>query len=149
MTPPPADKPGRPGPRKIILVAVATLLALCGIGAGVVAYVRHSQAQEIAPVREASDTYLRHLEAGEYDAAYAQLCGNTRASYTRTSFAAAASGKSKLASHTLTSVDLLTVNRVTGGSVTARLTYANGSTATRTLLLAKESGTWKVCDVGF
>ncbi|GEM_PF-1329620 len=147
MTSVPAPQGQDRSSRKKLLVALIAALALCATGSAVGGYFLYQDiATKTAEVRDAADGYLHHLEAGEYSLAYGQLCSSTRESYSAAAFAARMAKQTRLSSHTFTGSQISTVNGVSTGHVDARLTFADGTEARPTILLAKESSGWKVCN---
>lgn len=146
----PAPQPPRPQGRstlKIVLIVVGAVLTLCCVGGIVGGYFLYQGVSEAtAPVRGAANDYLADVEAARYDAAYDRLCADTRRRITRQEFAATLAGETpKPVEHSLSGFNISTVNGVTTGSVTAVVTYDDGSKRSHSVELVKEGDAWKVC----
>ncbi|WP_432835498.1 Rv0361 family membrane protein [Dactylosporangium sp. CA-092794] len=128
---------------KIIIFSVlGFVLVCCGGGAAAVFFFVNAGLKE--PKAAAGD-FLTALEGGNNQAAYQMLCDSARESYGPETFA------SFVEQHAPASHDLGfggSYSNTDGNetaSITASITYKNGSKDSRTLPMTKEGGAWKVC----
>lgn len=129
-----------------MLIIVGIVALLCCGGAGVGGYfLFKGVANAVVPARNSVDTFLDHLQAGETDAAYGELCGQARAQFSQQQFAALVDNRPRIAKHSITSTMVNTMNGRESATVGASLTYTDGSTDSHTFDLVKESGAWLVC----
>jgi hypothetical protein len=146
--PPPPPPPRRSHTVRTVLIAVGVAVALCCAGGSVAGYFIFRAVKNgigsVGAARSTADTFLTHLEKGETDAAYDQLCRATRQIYTRERFADTVAAAPRWSSHSITGVHVSTINGSTRGTVQARLAYTDGSTTVRLLPLVPEGG-WRIC----
>jgi hypothetical protein len=128
----------------LIIAGIAGVLCCGGLvagGFGLYKAIDHAT----RPERDAANTFLRDLEAGNTGGAYDHLCARLREQYTRDDFAVYVNGRPKLQRHKIIGVSINNSDGVTTGSVNSTLHYADGSSGMRRLTLVKESGAWRVC----
>jgi hypothetical protein len=140
--------PQRRSTTKIVLLVVGAVLAVCCVG-GVVGVVGglflERTTTSAAGVKASVNTFVDHLQAGEYDAAYDSLCTSTRESFTVTQFTAIAAGRPRPVAHSVTDVNVSNINDHVSASATATLKFADGSSESHLFPLEREQGAWKVC----
>jgi hypothetical protein len=146
FTPPPPARRRGWSTGKTVLVIVLCVVAVCCVAGSIGGYaIYRGVAKASAPEREAANTYLRHLEAEEYDAAYDSLCPETQGQYTREQFRSMVSGSNRPTSHKITGFRVNNFNGHTSGSVTVQVTTSAGTSQVHTLQLDEDSDGWKVC----
>jgi hypothetical protein len=143
--PAPAPPPRRSNTTRIVLIIVGVLLVLCCGGVAVAAFAFRSIQQSTAPVQDSVDGFLKHLQADETDAAYADLCTSTKARYSQSEFATTVHNRPRLASYSIVNTNVSNVNGKVSGQVTARLSYADGSSEPHLFPLVKEGDAWRIC----
>jgi hypothetical protein len=142
----PQPPPKRGNTTKIVLIVVGVVLLLCCGGAAVGGFALYrGVSQATGPVLASTNAFLGHLEAGENDAAYDGLCTSTRARFTRAQFDQIIAGRPRLTRHTVTGVNVSTVNGTATGVVNATIGYSDGSSDNHQFELTKNGGAWKVC----
>ena len=117
---------------------VLTMLGVAGLVLVIVLYWR----SEISPVTGAVDRYADALAADDIDGAYGQLCGDSRARYSRDGFAELVHGRKRVRSHEITGFELTNGS----GTVDVKFKYVDGSSDVRTLYVTDESGQYQVCE---
>jgi len=128
-----------------VLIVVGALLVLCCGGVAVAAFAFRSIAQSTAPVQDTVSDFLKHVQADETDAAYADLCTATQQRYSQSDFATTVHNRPKLTSYTIVNTNVSNVNGKVSGQVTARLTYTDGSSEPHLFPLVKEGDAWRIC----
>lgn len=126
-----------------LVIATSALLALYGFAAAINAYNLH---QANGPMRDATNTFLRQIESGEYDVAYDSMCASARPDVGRAEFASRVGGPPTLADHQILATSLTTFKH--GGpryEVRVRLRYSDTSSQTRTIRVIQDGRTWQVC----
>ena len=142
--------PGPPPPRRsnttrIVLIIVGVVLVLCCGGVAVATFAFRSIAQSTGPVQDTVSDFLKHVQADETDAAYADLCTATQQRYSQSDFATTVHNRPKLTSYTIVNTNVSNVNGKVSGQVTARLTYTDGSSEPHLFPLVKEGDAWRIC----
>ncbi|MEH0972368.1 DUF4878 domain-containing protein [Micromonospora sp. CPCC 205546] len=131
---------------RTVLIVVGVVAVLCCGGAGIGGFFLYKGVKGATdPARQAAESFVSHLEAGDPDAAYELLCGDTRGGYTREAFAQGVAQQPKIQSHKVDGVNVSSVNGRTSATVNMALTLDSGFTDRHTFLLVKEEGAWKVC----
>ena len=150
--PPPASLPPSPvtqqptrNTKKIVLVIVGVVAALClvcaGVGYGIFRYVTNST----QPQRDAVHAFLRNLENGDVSGAYDELCASTRGEYSEDEFTRVVAGQPRLSSHEIVAFEFNSVNGATTGTVTATLNFVDGSTERHVFDMTLDDDGWHVC----
>ena len=99
------------------------------------------------PIQNTANSFLDDLEDGEYDRAYDQLCASAKRQVTAEEFAQAMNTLPKITNHKITGVSINTTNGRTTGTVQVKLTREVLGQTEQTMQLAKEDGSWKVCQI--
>ncbi|SCG40542.1 protein of unknown function [Micromonospora echinaurantiaca] len=129
-----------------MLIVVGVVLVLCCGGAGVGGFFLYKGVKGATdPARQAAESFVTDLEAGDTDGAYGQLCSQTRGRYARDAFARGVAQQPKIRGHKVNGVNVSTVNGRTSATVNMALTLDSGFTDQHTFLLVKEDGAWRVC----
>lgn len=143
--PAPPARPRRTA-RTIIIVVVVVLL-LCCVGGSVGGFwLYRTVSGAVAPVSDATSTYLDAVRRGDNETAYAQLCSSMRNRMTEQDFTRLAATQPKLADYDINGVAVNTTNGRTTGTTTVRLSYADGTKRTQVYTLVKEDGVFRVCE---
>jgi len=141
--PPPPEKKRT---TTVVLIVVGVLAALCCGGAVIGGFVlAKSVTKAIGPVREAADSFLGDLEAGDTSTAYAALCSPARTEFTPAQFEQVLAARPKITEHKIASVNVGDFNGKVTGTVGAQLRYADGSSELQQFRLTKEGDSWHVC----
>ena len=141
----PESRRGAHTTRNIILIVSAVAVLCCGgLVVGGVGLFR-SIATSVGPVHAAVNDFLTDLENGNTDAAYGRLCSATRAQFSGSRFAEVVGARPTITRHTIVNTSVNNYNGEVSASVTAALTYADGSADNHTFQLLKESGAWRIC----
>jgi hypothetical protein len=131
---------------RTVLIVVGVVVVLCCGGAGIGGFFLYKGAKgAAAPARQAAESFVSQLEAGDADAAYGQLCSDTRGTYTRDAFVQGVAKQPKIRGHKVNAVNARSFNDRGVAMVYMTLTLDNGSTDQHILALMKEDGAWKVC----
>ncbi|MEU2663161.1 hypothetical protein [Micromonospora sp. NPDC007220] len=131
---------------RTVLIVVGVVVVLCCGGAGIGGFFLFKGVKGATdPARQAAESFVSHLEAGDPDAAYELLCGDTRGGYTREAFAQGVAQQPRIHSHKVNGVNVSSVNGRTSATVNMALTLGSGFTNQHTFRLVKEDGAWKVC----
>ncbi len=117
---------------------VLTVLVMAGLVLVIVLYWR----SEISPVTGAVDRYADALADDDLDAAYGQLCADSRARFGRDGFAELIHERKRVRSHEITGFELSDGS----GTVDVKFRYVDGSSDVRTLYVTDESGRYQVCE---
>ena len=141
----PTPPPRRSNTTRIVLIIVGVLALLCCCGVVVATFAFRSIQQSTAPVQDTVDVFLKHLQADETDAAYTNLCSSTQARYSASEFATTVHNRPKLASYSIVNTNVANVNGKVSGQVTAKLTYADGSSEPHLFPLVKDGDAWRIC----
>ncbi|MBO0867867.1 MAG: hypothetical protein J2P15_04825 [Micromonosporaceae bacterium] len=142
LQPPPKNK----HTLRTVLIIVGVVLVVCcagGIAGGYAIYRGVNAAT--GPARDTVNTFLGDLEGGNTAGAYAYLCGSTRQKYTTDAFTAVLGQRPKLVSHSITGTSVNNVNGTVSASVSARLSFVDGSSDLHVFILNKEGGGWRIC----
>ncbi|MDO3701739.1 DUF4878 domain-containing protein [Micromonospora sp. C28SCA-DRY-2] len=143
---PQAPQPPQRRTLRTVLIVVGVVLVLCCGGAGIGGFFLYKGVKGATdPARQAAESFVTELEAGNADAAYGQLCGDTRDRYPRDVFAQGVARQPKIRGHKVNGVNVSTVNGRTSARVTMALTLDSGFTDQHMFTLVKEDGVWKVC----
>jgi hypothetical protein len=132
--------------RRTLLIVVGAVLVLCcagGVVGGFALY--HGVGQTTGPAKDATDGFLRDIEAARYVSAYDRLCGRAKAAATEAQFEASERLKAPIRSHKITGIEVSTVNGEQTALVTAALTEGTGSVATHVIPVIVDGGVWRVC----
>jgi len=125
------------------VVMATAVLVVFGTGAAMNAYRIH---QANGPMRDATNTFLRQIESGEYDAAYDSMCARAWQDDGRADFASRVGGRPTLADHQILATSLTTFrHHGPRYEVRVRLRYSDTSSQTLTIPVIQEGRTWKVC----
>ncbi|MEV0267920.1 hypothetical protein AB0H43_04020 [Hamadaea sp. NPDC050747] len=145
---PPAKKGFFTLPRVLITVGIVLVLCCGGVAFGVYKLV-DTVSDAVAPARDAAVAFLDEVEDGDDAGAYALLCDDVQQMMSPSQFASGVEQRGRIKDHKITGVSVNTTNGVTAGTVTATLTEAGGGTRQTVIVMAKESGAWKVCSNPF
>ncbi|MEU7930438.1 MULTISPECIES: Rv0361 family membrane protein [Micromonospora] len=131
---------------RTVLIVVGVVLVLCCGGAGIGGFFLYKGVKGATdPARQAAESFVSHLEAGDPDAAYELLCGDTRAGYPREAFVQGVAKEPKIRGHKVNGVNVQSVNGRTTATVRMALQLDSGFTDQHMFMLVKEDGAWKVC----
>ncbi|MET7879216.1 DUF4878 domain-containing protein [Micromonospora profundi] len=128
----------------LIVVGVVVVLCCAGVGTGGFFLFKGIKAAT-DPARQAAESFVSELEAGDAAAAYELLCSDTRRNFTKDTFVQGVARQPQIQSHKVNGVNVSTVNGRTSGTVNMALKLDSGFTDRRAIPLVKEDGTWKVC----
>lgn len=149
LVPPP---PGPSDPKKssrstrVVVIVVTIVLALCCVGGAAGGFVLYRiLGDEIVPARQAGERYIDDMRAGDYSAAYAQLCSSTRNRLTEQEYLAAQQAPPKVTGLEVTGIHVSNINGRQQATLTVRISYDNGEVRTHGLPMVKEAGTWRPC----
>jgi hypothetical protein len=146
MTHPAPHPQRRTRTTRAVLIIVGIVLVVCCGGAIAGGFVLLKSVQNATqPARDSVDTFLNHLEAGEIDAAYEDLCTRTRGQFTAEQFAQIINNRPKIVHHSIIGTNVMNSNGRVSASVNAKIQYVDGSSDTHLFQLAKEGGAWRVC----
>ncbi|MFF5290672.1 Rv0361 family membrane protein [Paractinoplanes globisporus] len=144
--PPSPPPPPKKNTTRTVLIIVGAVLALCCCGAVVGGFALFKTAKNaVGPVQDSADAFVSDLESGNTAAAYASLCPQARSAFTAAQFDQIVGTRPKITSHDIVSAFVRNINGKTTASADAQLRYADGSSETHTLVMVKDSGTWRVC----
>jgi hypothetical protein len=132
-----ADRAGRRGVPRWVLVAVVLLL----VGAGVAGYVAY---RAVTGPADAARAWLGHLRAGDYDRAYDGLCDRLRMQTSPADFRSTFAHGERVRAYRVRGVADRARTRAEV-DVTVTLDGGPGPMDGRIVLL-REGGVWTVCD---
>lgn len=144
----PYQLPQQPKRRTLrtVLIVVGVVVVLCCGGAGIGGFFLFKGVKGATdPARQAAESFVSDLEAGDADAAYGLLCSDTRGRYARDAFGQGVAKQPKIRGHKVNGVNVSSVNGRTSATVNMALTLDSGFTDQHTFTLAKEDGAWRVC----
>ncbi|MCM0674932.1 DUF4878 domain-containing protein [Micromonospora phytophila] len=131
---------------RIVLIVVGVVVVLCCGGAGVGGFfLRKGVKGATDPARQAAESFVSDLEAGDADVAYGLLCSDTRGRFTRDVFVQGVAKQPKIRGHKVNGVNVSSVNGRTSATVSMALTLDSGFTDQHIFPLVQEDGAWKVC----
>ncbi|MFF5180364.1 hypothetical protein ACFY2Q_20250 [Micromonospora sp. NPDC000316] len=144
--PHPAPPPPKRRTLRTVLIVVGVVVVLCCGGAGVGGFFLFKGVKAATdPARQAAESFVTDLEAGDADAAYGLLCNGTRSNFTRDAFVQGVAKQPQIRSHKVNGINVQNVNGRTSATVQMALTLDSGFTDQRAIPLVKEDGAWKVC----
>jgi hypothetical protein len=131
---------------RTVLIVVGAVVVLCCGAAGIGGFFLFKGLESATgPARQAAESFVSDLEAGDADAAYGLLCSETRGKYTRDAFDQGVARQPKIHSHRVNGVNVTNVNGRKSATVNMALTLDSGFTDQHIFALANEDGVWKVC----
>ncbi|MEV1145120.1 hypothetical protein [Micromonospora sp. NPDC049799] len=131
---------------RTVLIVVGVVVVLCCGGAGVGGFFLFKGVKGATdPARQAAESFVSDLEAGDAAKAYGQLCSDTRGRFTRDAFVEGVARQPKVRSHEVNGVNVSSYNGRTSARVSMALVLDSGFTDQHVFPLVKEDGAWKVC----
>ena len=147
--PEPPPQPKKSSTWKIVVIVVAAVLAVCCVGAIIAGYFGFRVIDDATgPAKDAATTYLSHVESGEFEQGYEQLCRREKAARPLAAYLAMQRAQPDLTGFEVTGVNVSNMNGNVTGTVRAQLTREAVGTFPQQIALVKEDGQWRVCQAG-
>ena len=146
MKKPAAGTARKPLSERKVLRSFFMIVALIAVGcSALVIYSTYRDGQNKKAPERAANEFLNSLQVGGAADAYTQLCDATKQDYTEAQFADYVKKQPEIASHSIVSTDVRTVNGVTSAVVTVKIVETGGSHETHSVVLADQDDKWLVC----
>ncbi|WBB80821.1 hypothetical protein O7606_05390 [Micromonospora sp. WMMD882] len=141
------SRPHRPRrPARVGAAVAAATAGVCCVGvAGLGVWNVQTVRQADGPVRDAAETFLTDLTAGDAEAAYRRLCASARSRWSPIGFAAWTRTPPVVTGHQVTDVSVSTRGGRPTGTVAVRLTRDGGGSEHRDLTVVREDDGWRIC----
>ena len=142
----PPQQPPKKKTTRTILIIVGAVLALCCLGGGTAGFLFYKAIDGATEgVANGAGAYLDDLRDGDYQGAYAKLCGEQQAAVSESAFVGAKKLQPKITDYEITGRRVSNDNGVKSGAVNITVTFADGRKNSETLKMRNENGEWRVC----
>ncbi|GAA2346200.1 hypothetical protein GCM10010170_032810 [Dactylosporangium salmoneum] len=121
---------------------IGVVVVCCGGGVAGIFFLANSSTK--AP-KAAADDFLTGLEAGNTQAAYKLLCGQTQNAYGPETFDAYVKKNQPTAHDMSFGGSYNNTNGIETASISATVTYKSGGKSSHEFAMRKEGDAWKVC----
>jgi hypothetical protein len=138
---------GRHTVRTVVLIVAGAVLALACTGGVVLQIVGGRRERAVLRTAgDATDRFVRDLEAGDHTAAYGLLCATTRDELSPEQFESGLRGRPQVRAHRIAHATLRNGGGHAGATIVEDLTLDGGTTDTHTFAMLQEGGSWRVCN---